>query len=211
VTSERRIVLASASPRRRELLAALLTPLGVAFEVDAADVDETPSEHDPGRAAEQLALRKARAVAARHPGALVIGGDTIVALDGRMLGKPADADEARTVLRTLRDRAHEVASGVAVLLEGRVEVAHAVTHVIMRDYSDAEIEAFIASGEPFDKAGGYAIQDEAFAPVANLDGCTCNVIGLPLWPLHHLLDSAGVEVSTPAFERCATCPLREKG
>ena len=198
------IVLASASPRRRELLAAL----GVEFEVDAADVDESIEEPDPGVAAEALAVRKARAVAARHPDAVVIGGDTIVALDGAMLAKPADADEARTMLAALRDRAHEVASGVAVMLDGRVWSDHAVTRVTMRDYSDAEVEAFIESGEPFDKAGGYAIQDEAFRPVDHLDGCACNVIGMPLWTLHGLLVDAGVEVSAPALERCAGCPLR---
>ena len=200
----RPIVLASASPRRRELLAAL----GVAFEVDAADIDETIAERDPARAAEALAVRKARAVAVRHPGAIVIAGDTVVALDGTLLGKPAGAEEARAMLRALRGRTHEVASGVAVALDGRVEAAHAVTHVTMRNYADAEIEAFIDSGSPFDKAGGYAIQDEAFAPVAHLRGCTCCVIGLPLWPLRALLRAAGIEAEEPGLERCAGCPLR---
>ena len=200
----RPIVLASASPRRRELLAAL----GVAFEVDAADVDETTAERDPARVAEALAVRKARAVAARRPDALVIGGDTVVALDGALLGKPADADEARAMLRALRGRPHEVASGVAVALDGRVEAAHAVARVTMRDYAAAEIDAFIASGSPFDKAGGYAIQDARFAPVAHLDGCMCCVIGLPLWPLRALLRAASVEAGEPAIERCAGCPLR---
>ncbi|MSQ31307.1 MAG: Maf-like protein, partial [Dehalococcoidia bacterium] len=159
-----------------------------------------------------LAVRKARAVAARRPDAIVIAGDTVVALDGALLGKPASADEARAMLRALRGRTHEVASGVAVALDGRVDAAHAVARVTMRDYADAEIDAFIAGGSPFDKAGGYAIQDAAFAPVAHLDGCMCCVIGLPLWPLwtllRALLRDAGVEAHEPSIERCAGCPLR---
>src|SRR5690606_23084398 len=97
--------------------------------------------------------------------------DTVVALDGRMLGKPGDADEARSMLRALRGREHEVISGVAVVVDGREAVGHERTAVRMRDYGDEEIEAFIASGAPFDKAGGYAIQDEAFHPVAAFEGC----------------------------------------
>jgi septum formation protein len=206
VTQQRRIVLASASPRRRELLAAL----GVTFDVDAADIDETTIEADPGAAAESLALRKAKHVAARHPDAVVIGGDTIVALDGTMLGKPSCVEEAQAMLESLRARTHQVASGVAVVLEGHTQSAHAMTDVTMRAYSPLEVARFIESGEPFDKAGGYAIQDGAFAPVASLDGCECNVIGVPLWTLHRLLQDVGVEVSAPALERCATCPLQER-
>src|SRR5690606_17953586 len=154
------LILASASPRRRELLAAL----GVAFEVEAADVDETTTEPDPGRAAEELAIRKARAVASRHPDAIVIAGDTIVAADGAMLGKPSCVEEAHAMLESLRGRTHQVASGVGVALGGDVRSARAVTQVTMRAYSPLEVARFIESGEPFDKAGGYAIQDEAFAP-----------------------------------------------
>ena len=205
----RRIVLASGSPRRRELL----TALGVTYEVDPADVDETTDEQDPVRVAEELALLKARTVAARRPAAVVIGSDTVVALDGRLLGKPADTEEARAMLRSLRGRTHEVVTGVAVIAggpTGRIErVAHSSTAVTMREYADDEIEAFIATGSPFDKAGGYASQDPVFTPTARIDGCPCGVVGLPLWTLRALLRDAGVEVGTPALERCAGCLERD--
>ena len=196
------LVLASASPRRRELLAAL----GLAFDVDPADIDETSTELDPIRLAETLALSKARAVAARRPGDVVIGSDTVVALDGRLLGKPADAGEARTMLDALRGRAHEVVTGIAVVGPGLESVAHGRTAVVMREYEAAERDEFIARGEPFDKAGGYAIQDAAFHPVARIEGCECGVMGLPLWTLRRLLHDVGIEASTPALERCAECP-----
>ena len=198
------IVLASGSPRRRELLAAL----GVTFEVAPADVDETTAEQHPVRVAEMLALLKARTVAALRPAAVVIGSDTVVALEGRLLGKPADADEARAMLHALRGRAHEVVTGVAVIAAGREHLAHSRTVVTMRDYTDAEIEAFIATGSPFDKAGGYASQDPVFAPTASMTGCPCGVMGLPLWTLRALLLDAGVEAGEPALARCAGCGER---
>ncbi|MQC48452.1 MAG: Maf-like protein, partial [Chloroflexi bacterium] len=136
-----RIVLASASPRRRELLAAL----GLPFDVVPSDADETVDALTAGggatHVAEVLALRKARAVADVHPGARVIGSDTVVVLDGRLLGKPVDAGDARAMLLALRGRAHEVVTGVAVLSEGRELVAHERTVVTMRPYSEQEIEA----------------------------------------------------------------------
>ena len=194
------IVLASASPRRRELLAAL----GVAFEVVPSHVDETTDEGDPAVVAELLGQRKAEAVAASHPDALVIGSDTVVVLDGRILGKPGDAAEARGMLTSLRGRSHQVVTGVAVALDGRVLSDHDRTVVHMRDYDDAAIEAFIASGSPFDKAGGYAIQDDAFAPVARFEGCRCNVVGLPLATLRGLLAQFGVRTERPAVD-CPVC------
>lgn len=200
------IVLASASPRRRELLAAL----GVDYDIDPADIDETSAERDPVRVAEGLALRKARTVAQRHPGAIVIGSDTVVALDGRLLGKPANALEAQAMLRSLRGHAHAVVTGVAVVHGDHAAAAHARTAVTMRDYSNAEIEAFIATGSPFDKAGGYASQDPVFAPAARLDGCACAVVGLPLWTLRRLLAETGVALAPPRLERCAQCPERER-
>ncbi len=197
------IILASASPRRRELLAAL----GVVFEVVPSHVDESTDEGDPAPVAELLAVRKAEAVAAltsTPPGAVVIGSDTVVVLDGRMLGKPSDAAEARAMLTSLRGRAHEVVTGVAVALDGRVVSDHCRTAVHMRDYKDDAIEAFIASGSPFDKAGGYAIQDETFAPVARFEGCRCNVVGLPLATLRALLGQVGVATQPPEVD-CPVC------
>ncbi len=174
------------------------------FDIRPSEVDETTAETDPVRAAEGLALRKARAVAVHAPDALVIGSDTVVALDGRLLGKPETAEEARGMLRALRGRSHEVVTGVAVVLGERTASGHARTGVRMRDYADAEIEAFIASGGPFDKAGGYAIQDETFAPVAAFEGCRCNVVGLPLDELRRLLRALGVETPSPVVD-CPVC------
>ena len=197
------LILASASPRRRELLAAL----GVTFEVVPSEVAESTDERDPARGAELLAVRKAGAVAglASTPaGAVVIGSDTVVVLDGHILGKPRDASEARGMLSLLRARGHDVFSGVAVATGGRIVSDHARTAVHMRDYSDEEIEAFIATESPFDKAGGYAIQDEAFAPVERCEGCRCNVVGLPLATLRGLLANLGVRTARPAVE-CPVC------
>ena len=199
------LVLASASPRRRELLAAL----GLDFRVRPTDVDEASEEPDPRRRASQLALRKARAAVQSHPQATVLAADTIVVLGGRMLGKPDGADEATTMLESLRGHRHEVVSAVAVAASGREAVEAAATAVTMRDYGDEEIGRFIARGEPFDKAGGYAVQDPEFAPAASVDGCLCAVIGLPLWTVRGLLASvAGIDAAPPALERCAACPLR---
>lgn len=203
------LILASASPRRRALLASL----GVEFEIVPADIDEwAPVRHPRAeRLARGLARQKALAVADDHSQAAVLAADTIVVQRGRLLAKPADATEARAMLEHLRGRDHRVITGVAVARGRRVRVAHAVTHVRMRDYADAEIDRYIASGEPFDKAGGYAIQDARFAPVARYAGCYCSVVGLPLALVIRLLDASGVHlpVSDPwsLTPECPFCPL----
>ena len=207
----RRLVLGSASPRRRELLAAL----GLAFTVQAPEVDEQPDGSAPAALAETLALRKACAVAETEGGteggdAAVLGADTIVVLDGELLGKPGDATQAAAMLRALRGREHQVVTGVAVVAGERSAVEHVVSRVAMREYSEAELAAYLAAGSPFDKAGAYAIQDRDFAPVARLDGCECSVIGLPLWTVARLLRAvATIEAQRPSYERCAACPERE--
>lgn len=201
------IVLASASPRRRELLPAL----GVPFEVIPADIDESGDDDDATRLARDLARRKALAVAADRPADTVIGADTIVVLDGRQLGKPAGADEARAMLEALRGRTHHVVTGVAVIADGGEAMEAVTTAVTMRDYSDDEVTRYIARGEPFDKAGAYAVQDAEFAPAAAVEGCRCAVIGLPLWTLRRLLLDTGVDVGPPALPDCLGCPHREDG
>ena len=204
------LVLASASPRRRDLISAL----GLPFEVLPPQTDERAAERDPARLAEGLALRKARAVAAdeRAGGHAVIGADTVVVLDGRALGKPADGREARAMLASLRGRTHRVVTGVAVVAGERVAADHVSTAVTMRRYSDAEIERAVAGGSPLDKAGAYAIQDREFAPVERYEGCECSVGGLPLWTLRRLLrTAAGIEAAEPSHARCAACPLRDAG
>jgi septum formation protein len=187
------LVLASGSPRRRWLLAAICPE----FAVVPSAVEESLAGPDPGAVAVALAERKARAVAAGLAGGVVLGADTIVVLDGEALGKPDGADEARTMLRRLRDRAHEVVTGVAVVdaRTGAVASITVVSRVLMAACPDALIEAYVATGQPLDKAGGYAIQDLDGALVAAVVGPVSNVIGLPLAATRRLLVAAGVPVS----------------
>jgi MAF protein len=178
------------------------------FVVRASDVpeDTLPSE-SPEAAVERLAVAKAAAVGATAAERFVIGADTVVVCDGDILGKPAGAAEARAMLRRLRGRGHTVTSGIAVLdrESGRQAAGSLTTTVWMRPYGDDEIEAYIASGDPFDKAGAYAIQDPGFRPVARIEGCYLCVVGLPLCLLTYLLWQAGVPVSPP--DRAAVKPL----
>jgi len=204
------LVLASSSPRRRELLAAL----GLPFDVTSSDVDEAiaPGEA-PAEAAVRLARAKAEAVAWGEWDAIVLGADTVVVLDGRILSKPAHPDDAWAMLRALRGRGHTVITGVAVCASrsGETRTAAPLTAVRMRAYSDTEVAASIAVGTPFDKAGAYAIQDEAFAPVESIEGCYCNVVGFPLWTVYGMLRDLdpGLPLRPPSASRavCASCPL----
>jgi len=203
------LVLASGSPRRRELL----TDLGFDFEVAPSSVDEDAvTRSRPVALARALARAKALDVASSHPDAAVLAADTVVVQRGVLLAKPADAAEARAMLDRLRGRPHRVITGVCVIAPGRrPRVAHEVTRVVMRRYVPDEVEASIARADPFDKAGGYAIQDPVFNPVASYTGCYCNVVGLPLWTTLRLLGAAGVVPSHPgrmpvACEACATKP-----
>jgi septum formation protein len=188
-------ILASASPRRRELLGLL----GYPFEVIVSGADED-AHLDAGPAAYVLhtARHKAETVARELPPAgdarrLIIAADTTVAIDGIILGKPATAHEARAMLVALRGREHDVHTAVCVVAsDGREETSVHTAVVTMRDYSDVEIEAYIATGDPFDKAGGYAIQHPAFRPVAALAGCYLGVMGLSLCDLIPLLRRLGV-------------------
>lgn len=204
-----RLILASASPRRKELL----RRLGVRFDVRPAEIaEDAGSSKDPQTVALRLARAKAEASRLTDEQATVLAADTVVALGGRIFGKPADASEAREMLRTLRGRPHEVVSVVVVApLGGRsAGVRHPLTKVTMREYGDDEIEASIASGYPMDKAGAYGIQDELLRPVERYEGCYCNVIGLSLWAAIEALRKAGEEVlveSVDFLPQCATCPL----
>lgn len=197
MTISYRYILASGSPRRRELL----TDLGIPFTVVKSDIDETqrPGE-DPIAYARRLSREKAAAVHAQIASAgdplIVIAADTVVIdADGVVLGKPADAGEARAMLTRLRGRAHTVCTGLTVLrqIDGQIdlETRDVRTRVWMRAYTDAEIEAYIASGDPFDKAGGYAIQHPGFHPVERIEGSYSNVVGLPVETLRDLLAALG--------------------
>ena len=186
-------VLASGSPRRRELLASL----GIDFTVIKSDVDETQRAGEDAFAyVRRLSVEKAEAVAERLSApSLVLAADTTVVLDGDVLGKPLDADDARAMLRRLRGRDHVVCTALTLLKLDPPERQSLTdltrTTVTMRDYADAEIDAYVASGDPSDKAGAYAIQHEGFHPVARIDGSYSNVVGLPLETLREMLDHIG--------------------
>jgi septum formation protein len=197
-----RLILASGSPRRRELLARL----GLAYEARPAEVDEAPR---PGEQPRALALRlsrtKAETVAAAKPEAVVLAADTVVARGRSLYGKPLDAADAAAMLGELVGRGHRVITGVAVVAPGRRLGAAATSRVWLRAWSAPEVAAYVASGDPLDKAGGYAIQNEAFRPVARLRGCRCNVVGFPVGLVARLLGEAGLAAPVaPA----AACPYR---
>lgn len=181
------MILASASPRRRELLRFICPD----FDVVASGVDEALDEAPSPAAAARLALRKARAVARGHAG-IVLAADTLVVIDGLALGKPADADAARAMLHRLSGRRHRVITGVAVIeaATGRERSAAVISQVYMRELSASEIDAYVASGEPADKAGAYAIQGLGGRLIAALLGSYTNVVGLPLPTVRHLLSGS---------------------
>lgn len=187
------IVLASTSPRRRELL----KQIGLDFSVVPADVDERAL---PGERAEVHALRlareKAEVVAGKIARGVVIAADTIVVLDGQILGKPAGPADARRMLAQLSGREHSVMTGIAVaeVPAGRLATDLAVTAVRFRQLAPEEIDAYVATGEPLDKAGAYGIQEKGALFVEKIDGCYSNVVGLPLARLGFLLRSFGVRV-----------------
>lgn len=184
-----RLVLASASPRRRELLAAA----GLSFDVDAADVDETRlADEAPGTYVLRLARRKAEVVAARNPQRVVLGADTIVVLGETVLGKPEGAGQAAAMLRLLSGRAHEVMTGVALVVNGQTHADVATTTVWMAEMSPADIEWYVASGEPLDKAGAYAIQGLASRFIPRIEGSYSNVVGLPVVTVLELIRRSAI-------------------
>ena len=185
------LVLASASPRRRQLLA----PFGLALDVSPVDIDETPR---PGEAPEALASRlaaaKAAAAARDAPQRLVLAADTVVALEERVLGKPADAADARRMLHALSGRRHQVHTAVAVRRGAEAGMRLSSSEVDFRALSAGEIDAYVATGEPLDKAGAYGIQGLAAIFVARLSGSHSGVVGLPLCETAELLGRFGVHL-----------------
>jgi septum formation protein len=186
------LILASASPRRRELLA----QAGYRFDVAPSSVNELRQPGEDGiRLALRLAREKAEDVLARHPAStapvVVLGADTVVVCDEEVLGKPADAADAARMLSLLSGRTHSVVTGVAVTWKaGSVEVAAEVTQVTMKTLSADDIAAYVASGEPMDKAGAYGIQGYAGRWIPRISGCYFNVVGLPLALVSSLLEGA---------------------
>ena len=194
------LILGSASPRR----VALLGELGVAFTVYASDIAEVPAA---GESAESFAMRAARekgaAVATARPGAWVLAADTVVVVDGAILGKPADAAEARAMLRRLSGRAHEVLTAVALIAPDGVLAEQVLgrSGVQFRSLAEAEIAAYVASGEPADKAGAYAIQGGAAGFVQRVVGSMTNIIGLPLDEVGAMLARHGLMAAAAAASR----------
>jgi septum formation protein len=201
-----RIFLASRSARRRELL----KQIGVSYEIvllrqdltrGPVDVDETPLPNEPSRDY-VLRIAAAKAQVAAHylgkrtlPATPVLAGDTIVVSDGRIIGKPADREDAERILRALAGREHQVLSAVAVCASGRAEQALSTSRVWFRAMSDDEIRRYVASGEPLDKAGAYAIQGRAAMFVQHMEGSYSGIMGLPLAETATLLERAGVQVT----------------
>ena len=203
MTHHSSLVLASSSPRRRRLLPLL----GFSVEIRRVCVEERPLNAEaPLETALRLAEVKARAAGPPRPGEVIVGADTVVVLDDRSLGKPGDAAEASRMLKELRGRPHRVISGVA-LIAGTGEYRAAIrTLVRMRRYSAGELERYVESGRPLDKAGAYAIQDRDFNPAQCIEGCYLNVVGLPLCEVIRGLGSLGwplaAERYTPPCRWC---------
>ena len=184
------LLLASGSPRRREILA----QVGIPFSCEKAACDEVLLAGDPEGTSLANARAKALDVSARRPEAVVLGFDTVVALEGAIFGKPASEEEARAMLRALSGRTHEVWTGVAAARGGRLLGERATrTRVRFRAYGEEEIDRQVASGEPMDKAGAYGIQSLGARLAESVDGCFYNVVGLPIFATMELLESIGIK------------------
>ena len=185
-----KLILASASPRRKELLAMMTEN----FTVVVSDADESvESGQAPWEFAVETAEKKALNVAANYPKAAVIGADTAVVCDGEIMGKPVGQDDAVRMLKKLRNRTHEVITGLCIICGGKSFTAYEVTEVEFGNMTDAEIGAYVATGEPMDKAGAYGIQGKAGIFVKGIKGCYFNVVGLPLNALKRLAEQAGIK------------------
>ena len=189
--AERDLVLASGSPRRREMLSGL----GLEFLVDPADIDEgvRPGE-TPVAYVRRVASSKATTVAARHPTSVVLAADTTIDLDGAVLAKPADAADAARMLEALSGREHLAHTAMAIAVGGLLNVVEVTTAVRMRPLSTAEIDWYVATGDPLDKAGAYAIQGRAATFVESVAGSVSNVVGLPMAEAVMALRAAGIAV-----------------
>ena len=176
-TRNSKLILASASPHRAELL----RNAGISFTAQATHIPERRKRGEsPKKFAERLAQEKARAIRARHPGSIVLGADTIVVIRGLVLGKPRDRSDARRMLRLLSGRSHQVTTAVCLAGPSFEDTRSETTRVTMRKLSEKEIHDYVASGEPRDKAGAYAIQGIASRFVSRIEGCYFNVVGLPV-------------------------------
>ena len=197
---EPKLILASTSPRRNELLRLL----GIPFEKRPSTADESHHENvDAVEYVRQMAREKGLAVS-HTDGEWILSADTIVALDGQVIGKPTDDNEANRILRSLRARKHEVYTALCLRTKNGDAPIESLcaTDVFMRDYSEEELSAYIASNDYKDKAGGYAIQHQQFHPCTNVEGCYANVMGLPLCHLAVLLKAAGCKPDPDVPQAC---------
>ena len=207
------LILASGSPRRREIIRALDMPVEL-LRPDG-DEDSPRRGEEPEEYVLRLSLDKARQTSNQSENTVVIGADTAVVLNDEILGKPVDDAEATAMLQRLRGVGHTVLTGVTVFDSRTGQWTSSVkgTDVLMRHYSDMEIAAYVKTGGPLDKAGGYAIQDEGFRPTSSIQGCYLNVVGFPLCEVVRLLDELCVHATlkpdwqTP--EQCQDCALRK--
>ena len=208
MSPEFKLILASGSPRRKELLTLLRLP----FEVQPGQTDESEQDgEEPLNYVRRMAVEKGKACPPADNG-WVLSADTIVEQDSRVIGKPKDFAEAEEILKALRAKDHQVFTALNVSHNGQSRSSYCQTTVNMRAYSDEEIESYIHTNSPMDKAGGYAIQDSAFHPVSSLEGCWANVMGLPLCHLYKLVQQSELEPIPGIADRCQNylgivCPV----
>lgn len=195
------LILASQSQRRRELF----DLIGLKYTCIPSNADENVAFTRPDQFVEELALRKAAAVKAAHPGACVVGSDTIVWLDNEIIGKPKDRQDAYRILRTLSGRTHTVYTGIAVLTDDSTQLCHETTDVTFEELSDELIWDYIDTGDPMDKAGSYGVQGLGAMLVKKVDGCYFTVIGLSVPRLCEMLRNVGIYPSWQ--KRCAGQPV----
>lgn len=187
-----KIILASKSPRRKEIL----SNLGIEFEIITKDTDESSDIKDPKLLVEELSLRKGNAVLESLDNikdTLIISSDTVVTLEGIILGKPKDESDAKLMLKKLSGRSHEVVSGVTLIYNGKIITDHEVTEVCFSELTDSIIDKYIATKEPMDKAGSYAVQGLASMMIIGIKGCYFNVVGFPVFKFAEMLKKIGID------------------
>lgn len=193
-----KIILASGSPRRKELL----LQIGMEFEIEKAKGEEIITSQDPSEAVKELSAQKAQEVAKRSDGTVIIGADTVVAAEGGILGKPKDRKDALRMLRMLQGKEHQVITGVTVLLKKTAQTISfaEVTKVRVASMTQAQMERYVDSGEPMDKAGAYGIQGKFAVYVSGIEGDYNNVVGLPVGRLYREVLARGVDLLMPERE-----------
>ena len=184
------IILASGSPRRHELLKKLCSN----FKIEVSDAEEVQSNLEPRKLAVENAKLKASSIAAKYPDEIVIGADTIVVLNGKIFGKPENARGAEKMLAELADKKHEVITGLAICADGKIFTDYDVTEVYFGEMTAEEIKKYVATGEPLDKSGSYALQGGATKFIEKIHGDWSNVVGLPVYRLKKLAESANISL-----------------